>query len=180
MSPVTGSKRVCELERGDVLANGAVVLAVVVMHMPLPSPSRLCVLNCVRISPWHPVATANSDWHFPASVAPVVFEPIEFLYNVLLSHQHFITINGLRCVTLAHGNTTHPVLSHPFFGTHAVTQSLRRLPVMEGGRIHVKHGFVRDGSGLVCGFADTAELWPHYHHWLSPSPCAEPAAAACL
>jgi NADPH:quinone reductase-like Zn-dependent oxidoreductase len=43
-----------------------------------------------------------------------------------------------------------------------------------------ENGFVRDGSGLVCGFADTAELWPHHHHWLSPSPCAEPAAAACL
>jgi len=177
MSPGTGPTRVCELKRGDQLANGAFILAVVVMH--IPAASRLCVLNRVRISPWHPVSTGNSDWHFPASVTSVVIEPIDFLYNVVLSHQHVITINGLRCITLAHGNTSHPVLSHPFFGTQAVITSLRRLPMTEGGRIHVQHGFVRDGSGLVCGFAETPELQPHHHHRPLSSSSAEAAAAAC-
>ena len=74
-------------------------------------------------------------------------------YNVVLSHNHVITINGLNCITLGHGVTGHPVLSHPFFGTQAVVASLMRLPVAEGGRIHVKHGFVRDASGLVCDLA---------------------------
>ena len=77
-SPRTGPRRVCELRRGDVLANGAVVLAVVVMHMP--PRSQLCVINCVRISPWHPVSVGNSAWLFPASVATIVSQPIDFLY----------------------------------------------------------------------------------------------------
>ena len=74
-------------------------------------------------------------------------------YNVVLSRHHVISINGLNCITLGHGVTGHPVLSHPFFGTRAVVASLRRLPMTEGGRIHAKHGFVRDGSGLVCDIA---------------------------
>jgi hypothetical protein len=151
MSAATGARRVCELQRGDVLANGAVVLAVVVMHMPMKS--RLCAINGVRISPWHPVSTNDSDWHFPASVAPATMQPIDRLYNVVLSRQHVITINGLHCITLGHGVVDHPVLSHPFFGTQAVISSLRRLPITEAGRIHAKYGFLRDASGLVCDYA---------------------------
>ncbi len=151
MSHDSSPRRVCELRTGDVLANGAVVLAVVVMHMP--PKAQLCAINGVRISPWHPVATHGCDWCFPSSLAPVVTQSIDFLYNVVLSQQHIITINGLHCITLGHGVTHHPVLSHPFFGTKAVIQALRRLPVADDGRIHAEFGFVRDASGLVCDFA---------------------------
>jgi hypothetical protein len=151
MSRDSSPRRVCELRTGDVLANGAVVLAVVVMHMP--AKTRLCEINGVRISPWHPVATDGRDWCFPSSVSPVVTQAVDYLYNVVLSRQHVITINGLHCITLGHGINHHPVLSHPFFGTQAVIQALRRLPVAEDGRIHAEFGFVRDESGLVCDFA---------------------------
>ena len=155
MSPTTAPRRVRELQRGDTLASGAVVLAVVVIHMP--AKSRLCVINGVRLSPWHPVATRHSDWHFPASVTPIVTQPIDFLYNVVLSHHHVITINGLDCITLGHGITHHPVLTHAFFGTQSVVDALRRLPSTEGGRIHAMHGFVRNADGLVCDFAHAPE-----------------------
>ena len=155
MSPTSAPRRVRELRRGDQLVSGAVVLAVVVIHMP--AKSRLCVINGVRLSPWHPVATRDSDWHFPASVTPIVTQPIDYLYNVVLSHHHIITINGLNCITLGHGIAHHPVLSHPFFGTQSVIDALRRLPSTEGGHIHAMHGFVRNDDGLVCDFADAPQ-----------------------
>jgi hypothetical protein len=151
MSRDSAPRRVCELRSGDVLANGAVILAVVVMHMP--AKSRLCTINGVHISPWHPVATDDYEWRFPSTMAPVVTRSIDYLYNVVLSQHHVITINGLHCITLGHGIIGHPVLSHPFFGTKAVIHALSHLPVADDGRIHAEFGFVRDDSGLVCDFA---------------------------
>ncbi len=42
---------------------------------------------------------------------------MDCLYNVVLSTDHMIVINGLRFITLGHGIDNHPVLTHAFFGT---------------------------------------------------------------
>jgi hypothetical protein len=134
-----------ELQRGDALSNGAAALAVVAMHVP--AKARLFVVNGVRTSPWHPIAVANSHWHFPASALPVFEQRMDFLYNAILSYSHVIAFNGVRCTTLAHGVVGHPVHSHPFLGSQAVMSSLRSLLVTACGRIYVRYGLVRDENG---------------------------------
>ena len=42
---------------------------------------------------------------------------MDCVYNLVLSSGHVLSINGLKFITLGHGNDTHPVLAHPFFGT---------------------------------------------------------------
>jgi hypothetical protein len=42
---------------------------------------------------------------------------MDCVYNVVLSSGHVIVINGLQFITLGHGNDSHPVLAHAFFGT---------------------------------------------------------------
>ena len=68
------------------------------------------------VTPWHPVFVAG-NWTFPCRIANPCPLYMDCVYNLVLSSGHVITINGLQFITLGHGNDTHPVLAHAFFGT---------------------------------------------------------------
>ena len=84
---------------------------------PIPSPPHFLSDSApVLVTPWHPVLFAGK-WSFPCSIrSPSPFY-VDCVYNVVLSAGHVIVINGLQFITLAHGNGSHPVLAHAFFGT---------------------------------------------------------------
>ena len=90
---------------------GACILA------PIPTPSHLLSGSAPAVvTPWHPVLFAG-EWSFPCSIrSPSPFY-MDCVYNVVLSAGHVIVINGLQFITLGHGNDSHPVLAHAFFGT---------------------------------------------------------------
>ncbi len=92
----------CELQRGDVFANGAIIFALIIMHMPAHVKAQQCVVNGLLTSPWHPIHIGGSDGLCPASVLPVIAQRIDVLCNVALSHPHVITINGVHCIALGH------------------------------------------------------------------------------
>ena len=67
-------------------------------------------------------------------------------------------INGVQCVTLAHGfqdeKGEEGVVEHEYFGTQAVLQDLKKMRGWECGLVtlHQGHCIVRDPlSGRVCG-----------------------------
>ena len=68
------------------------------------------------VTPWHPVLFAG-EWSFPCSIRSPSPLYMDCVYNVVLSAGHVIVINGLQFITLGHGNDSHPVLAHAFFGT---------------------------------------------------------------
>ena len=68
------------------------------------------------VTPWHPVLFAG-EWSFPCSIRSPSPLYMDCVYNVVLSSGHVIVINGLQFITLGHGNDSHPVLAHAFFGT---------------------------------------------------------------
>jgi len=81
------------------------------------------------------------------------------MVSVLLQEgnaQHML-MGGYWVATLAHGNTTDPVLAHPFLGTEAVRQALREGKGEErkernGKKGHVHVSYTRSSqTGLVDG-----------------------------
>ncbi len=84
---------------------------------PMPTPHHDSSGSAsALVTPWHPVFFAG-DWKFPCSIHSPTLIYMDCVYNVVLSAGHVIIVNGLPFITLGHGNDTHPVLAHAFFGT---------------------------------------------------------------
>lgn len=54
------------------------------------------------ITKYHPVYLHNK-WEFPIDVAPVINMHIDAYYNFVLDDGHSMMVNGIACITLAHG-----------------------------------------------------------------------------
>jgi hypothetical protein len=86
----------------------------------------------LRITPYHPVRVAGtgsapqSRFVFPVDLAPAKeYTDCEAVYSFVLDQGHMMQINGVDCVTWAHG-FTEGAAAHPFFGTEAVLHDLQR------------------------------------------------------
>ena len=107
----------------------------------------------LSISPWHPIRR-NGEWTFPAHVPGYQDRSVQTVYNLVLSRGHVIDVEGVQCVTLAHG-FVEPVLKHDFFGTHAVVESMQRQPGFTEGRpVFADLVATRDEAGVVNGWRD--------------------------
>ena len=113
------TKAVKNLRRGDVLPGGARVRCNVQLSINAPLP--MCLLQGgLLITPWHPVRLPGTDaWCFPAHVSAAQPVYVKNVYNIVLDSQHSVVVDGIDCVTLAHGVTQDAVLAHAFFGTSA-------------------------------------------------------------
>ena len=112
---------------------------------------RLQDCNTVRagcgvtlVTPWHPVRIAG-NWTFPSLIVAPCPLYMDCVYNIVLSSDHVICINGLDFITLGHGIISHPVLSHAFFGTQAVVRALRSKQT-SSGVVVITNGFCRRAS----------------------------------
>jgi hypothetical protein len=74
------------------------------------------------------------------------------VYNLVLDGGHWVEgEGGVQAVTLGHGMTDSPVVTHAFFGTGKCVEQLEGLPGYGEGRV-VVGGVVRGVDGLVAGF----------------------------
>ena len=115
------TKTVKNLRRGDVLPSGARVRCNVQLSINAQLP--MCRLQGgLLITPWHPVQLSGSDsWCFPADITAAELVFVKNVYNIVLDTQHSVVVDGVACVTLAHGVIHDAVLAHAFFGTSAGT-----------------------------------------------------------
>jgi Mg-chelatase subunit ChlD len=146
-----------DVRAGDEMWGGYKVLAVIkTVVMSLAPMVRLG--RGALMTPWHPVRRRDTGegWQFPAEVegAAKRSELVEYYYNLVLDRGHVVQLTGgWETCTMGHGFADGPVITHPYFGTGAVLEDLKKqrgwsegLVVLEGAR------FVRDeATGLVCG-----------------------------
>ena len=92
-----------------------------VNRLPILSAYALNQLVCGTPLGDHTEATAAA-----ASISMVV--------NFVLERSHVLMVDGLPCVTLGHG-LADPVVAHPFWGTAAVVDALRRCDGWDSGRV---------------------------------------------
>jgi hypothetical protein len=143
----SGTKRVRDLTKGDVLADGGVVECVI--EQIEDRHCRAVVLNGVAFSPYHPIQVARK-WVFPIEVGDAIPVPIDAWFNLVLAGNKVAVLNGVRAITLGH-NLVHDCLAHPYFGTEAILKDLKRYPGYGDGRVIRGHPttILRDQNGMV-------------------------------
>jgi Mg-chelatase subunit ChlD len=125
---------IADLRRGDLVwtpDGPATVLFAVELRTKARS-QPMVQIGRLSITPWHPIRR-NGEWIFPAHVHGYQDRLVNTVYNLVLSRGHIIDVEGVQCVTLAHG-FVDPVVKHDFFGTHAVVESMQRQPGFTEGR----------------------------------------------
>lgn len=107
---------------------------------------------------WHPIRH-KGQWTFPVTIKPAEVRPCEAVYSFLLEPGfESMFIEGIECITLAHGVSNDKVATHAFFGTDKVIDCMKTLRGWDEGRIELQGGMCiqRDTStNLVSGFLQT-------------------------
>ncbi len=148
-------KKVCELVKGDWVANSEGNFAKVIALVAITVKGEIEVVDFagVKVTPWHPVKDCGV-WKFPKDIKPTEKFYCDKIYNLVLNSHHMVTINcTVNLVTLGHGMTDNAAVSHAYFGTERVLQDLARFPGWESGVVDIeKWVVVRDpATGLVSG-----------------------------
>lgn len=158
-------KKCKDIQRGDLISTGDSVEGIfktdlsnvenkapLVHYQDSTNPD-----NPVIITPYHPMKI-NGKWTFPIDlVSKEVDTHCTMLYSfVLRMRTSSIIVNGIECITLAHGIQNNLIATHPFFGTEKIVQALKTYPnnqwTNQGTCTIPCDSFVRDETNLVIGF----------------------------
>jgi len=146
---------IADLRRGDLVwtPDGPATILYAVELRTKARARPMTQIGRLTITPWHPIRR-NGEWVFAAHVHGFQDRHVQTVYNLVLSRGHVIEVEGVECVTLAHG-FVEPVLKHDFFGTHAVVESMQRQPGFTEGRpVFADLVATRDEAGVVNGWRD--------------------------
>lgn len=158
------TKLVQDIKKGDEVlgANGEPAKVVCVVKTVCENnKARLVELESgLKITPWHPIRLGGK-FFFPCTVEePFQYEFSECpaVYNFVLESNHMMVVNGVECVTLAHG-FQEDVVRHEYYGTSAVTDDLKRIEGWEDGLVVLTSGDIkRDANtGMVAGVIKAKE-----------------------
>jgi len=159
------SKKVSEVRKGDVLRTGckSEATATVIATVQTAAGGEVCAFTPseLLITPWHPIDLESNDkWSFPADSKLASRRNItEPLFTFVLDRAHSVLVNGIRCVTLAHGITSgSDARAHPYFGSNACIEDLKKFFAEDYAAGHVtlpaKCVFSRDATtNLVNGIS---------------------------
>lgn len=144
-------KQVRDLKRGDRVWGDYEILAV--LRTPVgKTVEMVCFEGGLIITPWHPMKLGyDKEWTFPSycEIATPVY--IGEYYNLVLKSGHIVELNGYPVVTLGHGFTSNDTIRHPYFGTQAVIDDLKKHPDWDKGLLNMNSNNIRRNSesGLV-------------------------------
>jgi len=114
--------------------------------------------NGLKITAWHPIRL-EGKFYFPCSVEQAFeyeFFECDAVYNFVMESGHLMTVNGVECVTLAHG-FQEDVVRHEYYGTSAILEDLKRMEGWENGLVLLSSGDMKRDlkSGMVVGMIKT-------------------------
>jgi len=142
----------------------------------LTSPTLIRLPGGLLVTPWHPVKDPLGKWVFPCEYPDAVtVEGVscDAVYSFVLKkcseseklrgNGLAMIINDIECATLGHGieDPSDSVISHPFYGTSKVVDSLMKFKGWANGHVVMRSGCVyrEEASGLVCGFHSDSEIY---------------------
>lgn len=167
-----GRKCARDVRRGDLLEGGARVRCVVKTNISAGRADLVRLPGGPLITPWHPVQLGG-QWLFPAQAGALVNVPCSAVYSFLVEKEggewpyaESLTVDGVICATLAHGIQGEPTVSHAFFGTLSVVETLQQCEGWTDGLVAFQDnangtpGFLlRDSSnGMVVGLSTAMAL----------------------
>ena len=143
-------KPVSELKKGDVVQGGHKVQALLVT--PVNKEVDMVVFTKgLKITPWHPMILKDDEWVFPADIRIPTKTYVDNYYNLVLETGHIVELNTHQVVTLGHGFKTNKVITHPYFGTQAVINDLKKHPDWESGILNMDSAQIvrSEETGLI-------------------------------
>ena len=151
-------KQIQSLSPGDQVwtpqGAAAVIALVTVGHGSANSVMMSKVGDCI-LTPYHPYLNEVLHWVVGADTVGQESYPTGTVYNLVLDKFHIIkTPGGIRACTLAHGFTEN-VIAHPFFGTQAVVEDLKKCSGWSVGLPVYKDLQVRRSNGVIVEWFDT-------------------------
>ncbi len=126
-----GNKKtsVRNLKRGDILNNGAMVECLVEKKI---TSSKLYMSNIdgVLLTRHHPILY-KGKWCYPIEISKLEPAPDNSCFCLVLKDdkQKKFEVefeNGIKAITLAHYRKDNKLLDHPYYGTNAVLEDLKR------------------------------------------------------
>jgi len=150
-------KQIQSLSPGDLVwtpqGAASVIALVTVGHGSATSVMMSKVGDCI-LTPYHPYLNEVLHWVVGADTVGQESYPTGTVYNLVLDKFHIIkTPGGIRACTLAHGFTEN-VIAHPFFGTQAVVEDLKKCSGWSVGRPVYKDLQVRRSNGVIVEWFD--------------------------
>lgn len=137
-----------QLNAGDrVRVTGGTSIVKCVVQIYTGEKPLLCFANGLEITGSHPVF-ANGVWNRPRSLPGGEWKlnTSRWVYNVVLTERYRpLLVNGMPCVTLAHG-LKGEVVGGSFFGSDNVLRDLQASAAYHRGLVKV-HGVVRSLEG---------------------------------
>jgi Mg-chelatase subunit ChlD len=144
-----GRKMMRDLRKGDRLIDGGIIECVVETIVPPGEISDLCVIGYAVLTPYHPIEV-EEQWIFPCTLAPIIKAEIGSWFNLIVQGNKVVRVEGMKAITLGHG-MTEGVLAHPYFGTNAVIDALRKYPGYTEGYIRPMKpvNVIRNVEGMI-------------------------------
>jgi hypothetical protein len=151
-------KMITELKRGDSVftPDGPANVVALVVCGSFNRTQPMTTLGGLVITPWHPVRRNNgAPWMYPADIAGYSSRMMSTVYNLVLDKYHVVVADGYQALTLGH-NINEPVAAHPYFGSEAVIDDLKKQPGWAEGRPTYRNLVaMRDlATGLINGWKD--------------------------
>ena len=149
-------KQIQAIIPGDVVwtieGPASVIARVTIGHGSATSVMMSKVGDCF-LTPYHPYMEGAVTWVYGADTVGQQACPVGTVYNLLLDKGHVINIGGATACTLAHG-LKGPVIEHPFFGTQAVVEDLKKCSGWSVGLPVYKNLQVRRENGVIVEWFD--------------------------
>jgi hypothetical protein len=124
-------KKVKDLQVGDSImtAQGTArkITHIIKSKTNANSKLSLCKIKDLIITPLHPIEE-DGEWIFPKDSkyldSTATFDNVDYVYSIAIdsptNEEYGIIIDNINCITLAHGITDHPLLTHDYYGTRRV------------------------------------------------------------
>lgn len=129
--------KISDLKIGDVVlgSHGPAKIVCIVKTCVEDVIKMISFPGGLSITSYHPIFY-NGKWCFPIDVGTEEYIYTPAFYNFVLEGGHSMVVNGMHCITLAHGIKGDKVAEHEYFGTNKIIEDLSK---MEGWR-----------TGLIC------------------------------
>jgi len=149
-------KKCSEIKKGDIVKTSdsmyGKVLCVVKNDCDNNITRMCCFDSGLMITSWHPICFDTDKWEFPINIIKDEEVECHCMYNFILDVNNTIMVNDIKCITLGH-NINNTITNHPYYGSIAVINDLRKMKGYDKGLMHFKHNcIIRDKNNIVIGY----------------------------
>jgi hypothetical protein len=149
-------KKCSEIKKGDIVKTSDSIYGKVLCVVKNDCDNNITRMCCfdsgLMITSWHPICFDKDKWEFPINIIKDEEVECHCMYNFILDVNNTIMVNDIKCITLGH-NINNTITNHPYYGSIAVINDLRKMKGYDKGLMHFKHNcIIRDKNNIVIGY----------------------------